>query len=322
MFSTNRDLVEAAQAQFAAMAPQAQVDAGAYRMARHWIKTDANRCHIVALFKGPDTAPLVLKLAHAPRDATQFAGILQNHQAAMDATAAAPGITVPQLHAVDFDTQAYLMSFLPGTTFLDLCRQTADHGPLLRQAGRWLAAYHRGTVQQTRPFQPKFMARHMLHLVDQMDQGTRKIKGQNRFKRYAHAVQDLVEPCSGRDSTIAAKHGDLNAHNVIIADEQVAAYDFLPYSTAPVGYDIARFLVSYMQMEGDIAQVPNGAVLPPAVLDAFFEGYDVVAPNDPGVTFLLRIQILTDWNRKDHMASANALMRFQRLRAMAKRALG
>ncbi|MEM6758896.1 MAG: phosphotransferase [Pseudomonadota bacterium] len=320
MFSTDRDLVDAAHAQFAALAPQAQVDAGAYRMARHWIKADKNRRHIVAQFQASGRAPLILKLALAPKDAMQFAGIVQNHQAAQDATAVMPNVTVPQLLAVDFDAQAYLMSFLPGTTFLDLCRQTADHGPLLRQAGQWLAAYHRGTWQKTRPFQPKFMARHMLHLVDQMDQGTRKIKGQKRFKRYVHAVQDMVQPCSGRDSTIAAKHGDLNAHNIIISGDQAAAYDFLPYSTAPVGYDIARFLVSYLQMEGDIAGTPSGAVLPTAVMDAFFEGYDVVAPDDPGVTFLLRIQILTDWNRKDHMSSATALMRFQRLRAMAKRA--
>ncbi|MEO0864953.1 MAG: phosphotransferase, partial [Pseudomonadota bacterium] len=115
-------------------------------------------------------------------------------------------------------------------------------------------------------------------------------------------------------------HGDLNAHNILISDGSVGAYDFLPHSHAPVGYDIARLLLSYTQMQGDIGSIPKGHVMPPVLLDAFFEGYGFVPPDDPGVTFLMRIQILTDWNRFNHNLSVAATLRFQRLRAIANRA--
>ncbi|MFL4469388.1 phosphotransferase [Tateyamaria armeniaca] len=320
MMAPHRHLLEAAQSTFDDLVVQAFDDPPAYRKVRHWIKSDANREHVVVRFDSDGAPPLILKQAFRPKDEAEFSGILRNLRAAEAATADLDDVTVPRILAVDMARQAYLMTFIPGQTLLDLCRQSDDHRPILRQAGRWLAAYHAGTFQEDRAFQPKFMARHMLHLVSQMDSGERRIKGQKRFKALAHQVQDWVGPCSGRISKVSAKHGDLNAHNILMSDGSVGAYDFLPHSHAPVGYDIARLLLSYTQMEGDISAIPQGHVMPPALFDAFFEGYGFVPPDDPGVTFLMRIQILTDWNRFNHNLTVSATLRFQRLRAIANRA--
>lgn len=320
MMAAQRWLVEQAEGTFRDLIAQTRADPSPYRRTQHWIKSDANREHVVVRFDSDDGPPLILKQAFRPQNEAEFTDILKNHRTAEAALRGCSGVGVPNILAVDVRRQAYLMTFFPGETFLDACRQSEDHRPLLRQVGKWLAAYHQGTFEQERVFQPKFMARHMLHLADQMEKGTRKIKGQKRFIALTQQVQDWVAPCSDRFSKVAAKHGDLNAHNILMTNSMVGAYDFLPYSTAPVGYDIARILLSYTQMEGDISAIPKGHVMPPAMYDAFFEGYGFVPPDDPGVTFLTRIQILTDWNRFNHNLSVGAAIRFQRLRAIANHA--
>ena len=313
-------LINVATATFGDLLAEALPELPPYRMARHWIKADARREHIVARFDSDVAPSLILKQAFAPQDATEFAGIVKNHEAAQAALSGQTDVTVPELLAIDPSRQAYLMRFVAGETLLDACRTSDDHRPLLRQAGRWLAGYHAGTFQEDRVFQPKFMANHMLHLADQMKTGVRRIKGQKRFLALTGHIQDWVAPCSGQQTKVAAKHGDLNAHNILVSPDSVAALDFLAHSHAPVGYDIARILLSYMQMVGDLAALPKGHVVPPDVLDAFFEVYGFVPPDDPGVTFMLRVQILTDWNRFNHSLSVSAALRFQRLRFIANRA--
>ncbi|MEO0863536.1 MAG: phosphotransferase, partial [Pseudomonadota bacterium] len=191
---SHRHLLEAAQTTFNDLVVRAFDDPPVYRKTRHWVKFDANREHVVVRFDSDDAPPVILKQAFRPDDEAEFSGILKNLRAAAGAVKGANGLDVPRILAVDVARRAYLMTYLPGETLLDLCRTGDDHAPLLRQAGRWLAAYHAGTFQQERAFQPKFMARHMLHLVNQMDRGERKIRGQKRFKALAHQVQDWVAP--------------------------------------------------------------------------------------------------------------------------------
>jgi hypothetical protein len=60
-------------------------------------------------------------------------------------------------------------------------------------------------------------------------------------------------------------------------------------------------------------------------MDAFFGGYDVVPPDDAGVTFLLRVRILTNWASMPpsrRAMSLSQLRRFAKLRAIAANALG
>ena len=187
-------LINVATATFGDLLAEALPELPPYRMARHWIKADARREHFVARFDSDVAPSLILKQAFAPQDATEFAGIVKNHEAAQAALSGQTDVTVPELLAVDPSRQAYLMRFVPGETLLDACRSSDDHRPLLRQAGRWLAGYHAGTFQEERVFQPKFMANHMLHLADQMKTGVRRIKGQKRFLALTGHIQDWVAP--------------------------------------------------------------------------------------------------------------------------------
>ena len=87
-----------------------------------------------------------------------------------------------------------------------------------------------------------------------------------------------------------------------------------------MGYDIARLLQSYTQMVGDLDVLPKGHSVPPAAWDAFFEGYTLVPPDDPTVHFLTRVQILTDWNRIQEHGSIANVMRFERIKKIARQA--
>lgn len=306
---------------FGQLALAAGLDPAAYEPTRQWIKSDKNRFHIVLKMEAPGAPPLIYKQVFRPEDPTEFNGILDAQNRAWTALQGHPQATVPEILAEDRDLKACLMRFQPGQTLRALCQSHEDHRPFLRAAGTWLSAFHAGTFVQERQFQPKFMANHMLHLAGQMRRGERKVARQGRFLDLTEAVQDVARSCEGRISKVAGKHGDMNDHNILIDGNRVAGYDFLPASDAPVGYDIARLLLAYVTSSGDLERIPAGHVLPPEAMDAFFEGYTFVPPDDPGVTFLLRIQILTDWNRMaDKKKGARTAIAFERLRVIAEKA--
>jgi Ser/Thr protein kinase RdoA (MazF antagonist) len=317
--NVNSEIEALGQEAFAHLAPQAGLGSS-FVKTRSWVKRDARRLHIVQRFDAEEADPVILKLVLRPEDPTEFNGILDAHHLAVQALKGQGDLHAPEILAEDRDLKACLMRFQPGETLRDLCQTRSDHSDALRATGRWLSAYHRGSFQEDRVFQPKYMARHMLHLVDQMQRGDRRIQGQRRFIKLAHQVQELVADHSDRPSKVAAKHGDFNCHNILIAPDRVAGFDFLPVSFTPVGYDIARILLSYALNGADLGAIPKGHVLPPEAISAFFEGYDLVGPDDPSVGFLLRIQILSDWNRMSDKKGVQNLIGFERLRVIARKA--
>ncbi len=317
--NVNSKIEALAQKTFAHLANQADLG-GAYQKTRSWIKNDKRRLHIVQRYDAKDREPVILKQVFRPEDPTEFHGILDAHHLAARALKNCADEHAPEILVEDRTSMSCLMQFQPGETLRDLCETREDHSALLIGSGRWLAAYHRGTFEQARNFQPKFMARHMLHLADQMQKGERRIKGQKSFIALAQQSQELVAEYKGRPSKISAKHGDFNSHNILIDGSRTAAFDFLPVSHAPVGYDIARILLSYALTTADLARIPKGHVLPPDALEAFFAGYDFVPADDPSVGFLLRIQILSDWNRMSDKKGVQNLINFERLRVIARRA--
>lgn len=312
------ELHQSAQAAFVLLCAQANLKADAYGVGAEWIKDDKRRLHIVQRYDADGCESVVLKHALRPDDQDAFKAVLEAHQYSSDALNNHPTAQVPRILAHDQGTKSYLMEFFAGETVLALCRRSSDHTPFLTAAGAWLSAYHDATFQEERAFQPKFMVRHMRHLADQLSRGERKIRGQKRFVSLAYGMEEHVGGAEGYIGKVAAKHGDLNAHNILIESDQTVALDFLARSTAPVAYDIARFLLSYMQMVGDIGAVPKGHVLPPAAMDAFFHGYTFVGQDDPTVHFLMRIQILTDWNRRSDNMTLSNVLRFDRLKKIAR----
>jgi thiamine kinase-like enzyme len=285
-----------------------------------WIKDDPNRLHIVQRYDKAGGASLVLKYAQRPVDNEEFERILDVHLSAQAALSEDKANIVPEILAHDRTAQAYLMRHVSGDTFLELCRAQEDHEPLLQRAGAWLSAFHSGTIQQKRAFQPRFMVNHMQKLVGQMETGDRQINSQKRFIGYAKSISTYVGDSEGYLGTIAAKHGDLNAHNLLMSDRETAGFDFLGAAPAPVGYDIARFLQSYSQMVGDLNNLPKGYAVPKQAWDAFFDGYTLVGRDDPTVQFLTKVQVLTDWNRMQDKTTINGIIRLERIKKIARQA--
>lgn len=303
-----------------ALARAAGLDASAFAVGRGWHKGEAHRDHVVLSLDGPG-GPVILKRAFLPEDPGEVEGILGALHEARQALSGDPVNAVPEVLASDTEARAYLMDFAPGRPLRDLFEESSVHAPLLRRAGAWLAAYHRGTVSERREYRPHFMARHLEKLAGQAESGARRVRQAKRFAKLARRVAQLEEVYAGRETVIAAKHGDLNTRNLLFDGGQLTCLDFQPRSTAPVGHDIARLLVNYASTAADIDRVPPGEVLPPEALAAFFEGYDLIGPDDPSVGFLLRVQVMTDWNRLPARRSLNNLVRFRNLEALAEKAL-
>ncbi|MEP3676174.1 phosphotransferase [Sulfitobacter sp.] len=305
---------------FQILGSQAGLTVDGYICGADWIKDDRNRLHIVQRHDSAAGESVVLKYAQRPQDNEGFGRILDAHQAAFHALRGSHGNTVPEILASDRRAQAYLMRHIAGETFLDLCRAQTDHSVLLRKAGSWVAGFHGGTFRQKRAFKPRFMVGHMRKLADQMRRGERRISGQAAFITYADRIGDYAGAADGYLGTIAAKHGDLNAHNIMISKDTTAALDFLGADDAPVAYDIARFLQSYTQMVGDLDDIPRGSAVPQKAWDAFFDGYDLIDRSDPTVVFLSKVQVLTDWNRMRDKSSLSSIMRLERVKKIARRA--
>lgn len=314
----HRELAKEAEQTFKRMARELGLKPQHYRRAGQWIKDDANRLHIVQLFNSDGGLPVVLKQAVRPEDPAEFQAILSAHKHAQRAFDGQSDLTVPQVLAEDADARAYLMTFQPGKTLLNLCRERDDHGDLLRRVGAWVSAYHSATMTEAREFVPRFMADHITLLADQIDSGARHVREGATFVSYARQMHGVARDYTGQQSKVAAKHGDLNAHNILISDSQVAGYDFLARSDAPVGYDIARLLLSYAESVGDLEALSPGAVMPDGMLEAFFEGYGFVPSTDPGVQFMLRVQVLTDWNRLSPQDTFQNTIRFARIAEIAR----
>ena len=75
-----------------------------------------------------------------------------------------------------------------------------------------------------------------------------------------------------------------------------------------------------MQFVGDVDALPAGHVLPPDMMDAFWEGYDFINSNDPTVKFLMKTQVLTDWNRLSGGVNVQRSVRFARIKKIARQA--
>lgn len=305
---------------FNVLGTQAGLAVDEYVCTANWVKDDRNRLHIVQRYDSPASGSVVLKYAQRPQDPEGFARILNAHHAAQDALSGSTGNEVPEILAEDRHAQAYLMRHVAGDTFLELCRNQTDHTALLRRAGSWMAAFHGGSFRQKRPFQPRFMVRHMGKLAGQMRRGERKINGQRQFIPYAEQIGNFAQKAEGYRGTIAAKHGDLNAHNILMSGNTTAAFDFLGADDAPIAYDIARFLQSYTQMVGDLEDIRKGSAVPQIAWDAFFSGYDLIEANDPTVVFLSKVQVLTDWNRMQDKSSLSGIMRLERVKKIARQA--
>ncbi len=302
------------------LAPAAGIDVTGFVPGRIWQKYAGGRSHVVMRLDGPGARSYVMKQIFQPDSPAYIANVLAAHLEAQEALDDHPNASVPRLLAHDRDRRVWLQDHIPGETLLNLCMDAADHAPHLAAAGAWLSAYHRATFREARIFQPHFMVDHIDSIAKSVEKGTRRIREGGRFVAFARQLPDFAQEATGLASKTAAKHGDMNCHNILIDGAKTAAFDFSEQSTAPVGYDIVRLLLNCAVNFADIGKIRPGQAMPGAMMRAFFRGYDFVNADDPGVQFLQRVQILIDWNRLSPRDTVYNLMRSKRIEAIAERA--
>lgn len=306
------------------LAARAGLDADAFDVGEVWQRHDPQRSHIVLRLEGPESA-VILKRVFQPNDSEVFRANLLGHRRACAALRGDLLAHAPEILAVDEAGQAVLSTCAPGRTVDALCADGADHGPILRRAGMWMSAFHDATFQEDRQYQPRFMVDHIKRLARALSANERRIRGRAEFLQYAAQIPGWAEGFEGRKTISAAKHGDMNLRNIMLDGDQAWGLDYSGNSHAPVGFDIARFLLNYTEVFGNFDALKPGQVVPPSAFNAFFEGYKAVDANDPSVVFLLKVQLLTDWARVPPESEAENmlhLIRFQRLRKLAGIAFG
>ena len=304
------------------LARAAWFDPATFRMTRDWRKHTATHQHIVQRWDGADSA-LIFKRLYRPMDTKVFQTLIAAQMRAAEAMAN-QSEAVPDILEFDTEARAVLMRAAPGETVYDLIDAGGSTADLLRRAGRWMAAFHRSGPVETRRYQPKFMRNHVAHLLSQHESGEIVLPDPAAFRRHAERVIALGAEFEGRQTVSSATHGDMHLRNILLDGPRSWGIDFSAKHSAPVGFDIARFLLHYVGVFGDLDAVPDGAVIDPGLLAAFFDGYDLVGADDPSVGYLLRVRILMDW------AAIPARMldrskgqgrRLKRLQRLAERAL-
>ncbi|MCC5972818.1 MAG: aminoglycoside phosphotransferase family protein [Rubellimicrobium sp.] len=267
---------------------------------------------------------LVFKMIRRPADPARFAGIVEAQREAAVRLSTHPFARVPAILAVDHAARAMLMDRVPGDTVHALLEDGADPVTALAQAGRWMAAFHDAPRAERRPFRPHYMADHLGHLAEQIVRGEKRVPARAEFLRHVATIRAMAPAFAGRPGLSSVRHGDLHMRNIILAPDHAHGIDFHPPGTSPVGFDIARFLVDYAERLVPIEAIPQGDVVPPAALGAFFSGYDLVSPEDAVVTFLLRVRVLSNWSSlpPSRLAmSLSQMARLARLRAIARKAM-
>ena len=251
--------------------------------------------HAVVLVKmtGPEGQALVLKHVAAPSDLETYARAMSAHQGAQKRYPEG----VPALLSFDLSTQTCVMDYAEGR-MLSLC--LAEAGPaqrldLLRRAGAWLDGLHRAGLGDPRQFQSKFTLRYLRQIREDVLAGRMPVAEPGRFCAAAETLLAREEEFSGQQTQAAPTHGDLHLRSLLVGTSQIWGIDFAGGRMVPVGHDIARLLVDAAVLYADADEVPVGEVIPADWSAAFFEGYRLVAPEDPSVRLLLRHRMLADW---------------------------
>ncbi len=254
---------------------------------------------IVMLFQSLEYPDLVLKQSYPPEHINHFRNGVQAHQRAASLLRDHPDLDVPALRHVDEETCTILMDHVPGRTVHDLLDLAElgleDRHQVLGQAGRWIRAYHDATHAGTRQLNPTRMLEHADRMIGNVRSGSHLVPRRREFLKFADCIHPLAEAVRNREIHISATHGDLHLRNIMIHGQRVTGLDFGSVHNAPVGHDLARFLVNLGNFFHDPAPESQGGFLDGADATAFFAGYGPEFQHDPALTYLFPIQILTDW---------------------------
>ncbi|WP_189799474.1 phosphotransferase [Tateyamaria sp. syn59] len=282
--------VTQALARWAEVAPTLGFQPGAFRHKLIWQKDEKTRSHIVLRLKGPRA--LIIKQVTqgaADKSLSDTVNALRDaHQRLLSHTKAHAPEVLFSTETGDF----IVMTEATGRTFEEHVNKGRTHGAMLKRVGAWLSAFHGSGPLERRTYQPSFMVGHIERMQKLVEDDPTLVAEPDHFIACCKAVPKLAEAAEGRQTYSASKHGDFNVRNILLGPDGETGLDFKPPGSAPVGFDIVRFLMDYAEL---FQPLPKGQLLTQDTLDAFFNGYTLVDPDDPAVRFLPYVQLLNDW---------------------------
>ncbi len=287
--------VKQALAEWGQIAPNLGLDPSQFRSKLIWQKDEPTRSHIVVRLRGPRT--LIMKRAFlrpAGDDTNLTIAALQDASSRLEPY---PNAHAPEVLFTSATGDLVLMSEALGKTLDDHLRKGRAHSKMLKRTGAWLGAFHASSETEERTYQPSFMVRHCERLANEVEAGKIDVVDPEYFVSCCRMIRHKEKDASDQKTVSATKHGDFNLRNIMLGPNGETGIDFKPLSSAPVGFDIARILLDYAELFQPNADLKSGVILSGETLDAFFDGYDVVKRNDPGVTFLPFVQLLNDWRQ-------------------------
>jgi aminoglycoside phosphotransferase (APT) family kinase protein len=282
------------------------------------------RCHIIQMLETSAGRKLVFKQVFLPDSPEVFRGTVAGQALAANRLSSHSHARVPAVLAHDAVAMGMLMDMAPGMPVYDLLSETRNHAAILRDTARWASAFHGTGRVEKRPFRPHFMADHIGKIAAEVAAGTKKVPDPEQFIDLAQALQSYAPQFDGKPGVSSDRHGDLHLSNILMGQGLAYGIDFHPPKTAPVQFDLARLLVNYVDRFVSLEAIAPGEVVPPPVLSAFLKGYDLIAPDDAGLTFLTRVRLLTNWASMPGTREAMTILQlghFEKLRLMAQNAL-
>lgn len=201
---------------------------------------------------------------------------------------------------VDASQHVSLLRYMAGDTLTHAMHDAAEDVEkqldLLRQCGQWLDAFHRSAPTDARPLQPKFTLNLYGNLKSQITSGETKVAVPDLILKGIETLFEQAPVFEGKPTMAAVQHGDFHMQNLIYDGVRLSGIDISKNQVAPVGYDIAKLLLDYtidMRGAGDLS---SGQVVPEDAIDAFFDGYTLVGPDDPSFRFLIIARVLGTLN--------------------------
>ena len=296
MFLT--ELERSADQAWGSLLDQAGLPAAGWTLQQLSKRDDGHSARIVYRAVSSDGGSYIFKHQLRPTDNGSVTRQFEAHQLVFDRFPKSHDHRVPQPIYLDAETQSCLLSHLDGEPLAEPMLSAVDDLPaqmqLLKRAGAWLDDFHRANLDERRIFQPKFTLRHLRQFRAEIESGQREVPAKPLILRGIAHMETIAPQYEGRQTVSCLQHGDFHMRNLIVSEQSIGGIDFSKIGAAPVGHDIAKFLLDYTRFMRSAEDIPPGQVVPPDAVEAFFDGYKLTGPDDPSLGFLLFSSLMSE----------------------------
>ncbi|MEP6064461.1 MAG: aminoglycoside phosphotransferase family protein [Paracoccaceae bacterium] len=321
------DLDVSAMAAWQRMIELAHLPADGWSMKRLARRDDEKISRISLLAAHEDGAKFTFKFQIRPSNTDEMVRQFEWNQRLHSEFPKSDEIGTLEPVLLDEEGHASLTKYIEGSTLSSAARKLGDdkeaQNELLRRTGLWLDAFHRLQVDEHRVFHPKYTVGFYQGIRNDILAGRTHIANRELFLRGIDHLETIAPQYENRQTVSAVQHGDFHSRNVVVSDQKIIGIDLTSTKPGPVGYDIARLLVDFTGVTGRVSDAKPGMPVPQDIIDAFFDGYTLVGPDDPGFGILQFARVLGDLllvPPKSLHRSAGKTRTLKRLRPVAKNA--